>query len=48
MVANGLILVPDQGPIPIHEVIAPVQMVKVAQYQKDLEDTRAAWQIDET
>jgi hypothetical protein len=29
-------------------VIAPVQVVPFTQYQTDLENTRAAWQIDET
>lgn len=48
-VANGLELIPDQGPSPaIHGVIAPIQFVPLAQYQEDLENTRAAWQIDET
>lgn len=47
-VANGLELIPDQGPAPItHGVIAPVGAVLLAQYQSDLENTRATWQIDE-
>jgi hypothetical protein len=29
-------------------VIAPVQVVSLALYQRDLENTRADWQIDET
>jgi hypothetical protein len=46
--ANGLELIPDQGQAPVtHGVIAPVQGVPLAQYQADLENTRAAWQIDE-
>ncbi len=48
-VANGLELIPDQGPAPVtHGVIAPVQVVPTAEYQSDLANTRAAWQIDET
>jgi hypothetical protein len=48
-VANGLELIPDQGQAPVtHGVIAPVQVVPLAQYQVDLENTRASWQIDET
>jgi hypothetical protein len=48
VVANGLQLIPDQGQAPItHGVIAPVQVVPLAGYQTDLENTRAAWQIDE-
>jgi hypothetical protein len=48
-VANGLELIPDLGQAPaIHGVIAPVQVVQLAQYQTDLENTRAAWHIDET
>lgn len=48
VVANGLELIPDQGQVPItHGVITPVQVVLLAQYQTDLENTRAAWQIDE-
>ena len=43
-VANGLELIPDQGQTPVtHGVIAPVQVVPMAQYQTDLENTRAAW-----
>lgn len=49
IVANGLELIPDEGQAPItHGVVAPVQVVPLAQYQADLENTRAAWQIDET
>src|SRR5258708_336634 len=33
VVANGLELIPDQGQIPVHGVIAPVQVVPFAQYQ---------------
>jgi hypothetical protein len=29
-------------------VISPVQVVPLADYQTDLENTRAAWQIDES
>lgn len=48
MVAKGLELIPDQGPARItHGVIAPVQIVALAQYQADLASTRANWQIDE-
>jgi hypothetical protein len=49
MIANGLELIPDEAHPPVtHGVIAPVQVVPLAQYQTDLENTRAAWQIDET
>jgi len=49
VIATGLELIPDQGPAPItHGVIAPIKVVSLAQYQLDLENTRAAWQIDET
>jgi len=49
VVANGLELIADQGQAHVtHGVIAPVQVVPLAQYQTDLENTRAAWQIDET
>jgi hypothetical protein len=49
VIASGLELIPDQGQAPVaHGVIAPVQVVPLAQYQADLENTRAAWQIDET
>ncbi len=49
LVANGLELIPDEGQAPVtHGVIAPVQVVPLAQYQADLENTRTAWQIDET
>jgi hypothetical protein len=48
VIANGLELIPDQGPAPItHGVIAPVQVVPLAHYQTDLANTRIAWQIDE-
>ncbi len=48
-VPNGLELILDQGPAPVtHGTIAPVQVVPLTQYQTDLENTRAAWQIDET
>jgi hypothetical protein len=48
-VANGLELIPDQGPAPIvHGVIAPVQVVSLADYQTNLANTRLSWQIDET
>jgi hypothetical protein len=47
-IANGLELIPDQGPAPsTHGVIAPVRVVPLADYQTDLENTRASWQIDE-
>ncbi len=49
MVATGLELIPDQVPSPVtHGVVAPVQSVLFAEYQADLVNTRAAWQIDET
>ncbi len=49
IVSTGLELIPDQGPDPVtHGVVAPVQAVLFAQYQEDLVNTRAAWQIDET
>ncbi len=48
-VANGLELIPDREPVPVsHGVVAPVQVVPMAEYQSDLANTRAAWQIDET
>jgi len=48
-VANGLELIPDQGPSQVtHGVIAPVRVVPLDHYQSDLANTRAAWQIDET
>jgi hypothetical protein len=46
--ANGLELVLDKVPTPTHGVIAPAQVVQLMQYQSDLQNTRAAWQIDET
>ncbi len=49
VVANGLELIPDRGQAPVtHGVIAPVQVVPLAQYQSDLANTRGSWQIDET
>jgi len=48
-VANGLELIPDLGPAPAtHGVMSPVQVVPLAHYQADLENTRAAWRRDET
>jgi hypothetical protein len=48
-VATGLELIPDQGPALVdHGVLAPVQVVPLANYQTDLANTRASWQIDET
>ena len=48
-VAKGLALIVDQGPAPVtHGVIAPAQVVPLAQYQIDPENTRTGWQIDET
>lgn len=47
-VNQGLELIPDDGEEPItHGVVAPVEIVHVAQYQQDLANTRTAWQIDE-
>ena len=46
-VATGLELIPDAGTAPTHGVIAPGQPCSLAQYQSDLHNTRAAWQIDE-
>jgi hypothetical protein len=49
IIASGLELIPDQGHTPVtHGVIAPVQVVPLAQYETDLENTRTDWQIDET
>ena len=49
VVANGLELIPDEERPPVtHGVVAPIQVVPLAQYQSDLENTRTAWQIDET
>jgi hypothetical protein len=46
--ASGLELIPDAGVVPaIHGVVAPAQACSLAQYQSDLQNTRAAWQIDE-
>jgi hypothetical protein len=48
-IADGLELIPDQGPAPVsHGVVAPVGVVAIQQYQSDLANTRAAWQIDES
>jgi hypothetical protein len=47
VVAIGLELIPDHGAAPAHGVIAPAQVVPLSQYHLDLENTRAAWQIDE-
>jgi len=47
--AKGLQLIPDQGSDSVtHGVIAPVRVVPIGDYQSDLANTRAAWQIDET
>jgi hypothetical protein len=49
VIAKGLELIPDQRQAPLtHGVIAPVPVVPLAQYQTDLANTRAHWQIDET
>jgi|HubBroStandDraft_6_1064221.scaffolds.fasta_scaffold869028_1 hypothetical protein len=48
VVASGLELISDQGQDPVHGVIAPLQVVPLAQYQTDLANTRPNWQIDET
>ena len=48
IVAKGLQLIPDQGSAVTHGVVAPIQVVPIAEYQTDLESTRTAWQIDET
>jgi hypothetical protein len=49
VVSDGLELIPDEGQVPVsHGVIAPTRVVLLAQYQSDIENTRAAWQIDET
>jgi hypothetical protein len=48
-VATGLELIPDEGPPPIvHGVLAPLEVVPLADYQAHLANTRASWQIDET
>ena len=48
VVAYGLELLSDQGETPsAHGVLAPIQVVPLPRYQIDLENTRAAWQIDE-
>ena len=46
-VATGLELIPDAGIAPTHGVIAPEKVCLLAQYQSDLQNTRAAWRIDE-
>jgi hypothetical protein len=47
--AAGLELIPDQGQAPAtHGVIAPVHVVTLVEYQADLANTRASWQIDES
>ena len=47
--ARGLELIPDRDLNPVtHGVIAPLEAVTFSQFQADLENTRAAWQIDET
>lgn len=49
VIATRLELIPDQGQAPVtHGVIAPLQVVPLAQYQADLGNTRAEWRIDET
>jgi hypothetical protein len=49
VVAEGLVLIPDEGKAPVtHGVIAPIQVVSITKYQMDLEKTRNSWQIDET
>jgi hypothetical protein len=49
VIADGLELIPDQGPVPVtHGVVAPVGIVPIRQYEADLANTRAAWQIDES
>ena len=41
--AAGLLLIPDPGRSPVtHGVIAPIQIVPLAQYQMDLANTRVA------
>jgi hypothetical protein len=48
-VGAGLELIPDEGPTNVdHGVLAPVEVVPLVEYQADLRNTRAAWQIDET
>jgi len=48
IIASRLELIPDQGQALVtHGVVAPMQVVARAQYQADLENTRAEWQIDE-
>ena len=41
---NGLELVPDS---PVHGVVRPDQVVPLADYLKNLADTREEWEIDE-
>lgn len=48
-VGAGLELIPDEGPTNVdHGVLAPVEVVPLVEYQADLRNTRAAWQIGET
>lgn len=42
---NGLELLPD---CPSHGVVRPAQLVPLAQYLRDLANTREEWQIDES
>ena len=49
IVANEFELIPDGDTTPVkHGVIAPLQVVSIVQFQTDLGNTRADWQIDET
>lgn len=49
LIATRLELIPDSGKSPVtHGVIAPEQAIPLADYQQDLENTRADWAIDET
>ena len=49
IVANELELIPDGDTTPVnHGVIAPLQVVSIVQFQTDLGNTRADWQIDES
>ncbi len=49
VVAAGLELIPDGDSNPVkHGVVAPLQVAPLTQYQTDLGNTRADWQIDET
>jgi hypothetical protein len=48
VIAKGLELIPDQGQGPItHGVVAPIEVISLLEYQTNLENTRAAWRIDE-